>query len=77
MSKIVEIYIELFEDGSAAYRPTQAIYLGNGKYQVLPTPNYDTDDEIWEFPPGTVIKCEEDLYQGKKYLRAVAKSECD
>lgn len=44
--------MQLLEDGGAAVRPTQAVPLGNGIYRILPTPDYDPEDEIWEFLPG-------------------------
>ncbi len=69
----VEIYIHLPED--SASRPTQAIVLGNNVYQVLPTLDYDPEDEAWEFVPGTLVRCEEREYQGKRYLQAIKKVE--
>jgi hypothetical protein len=67
----VEIYIYLEED--SAYRPTQAIALGNNLYRVLPTPDYDPEDEVWEFLPGSTVRCEQREYKGKSYLQAVEK----
>lgn len=54
---LVEVYVNLLEEGSPVARPTQAIDLGNGTYKLLPTPHYDPEDEIWEFLPGTVVRC--------------------
>lgn len=54
----VEIYVQLLEEGTPTARPTQAVPLGNGLYKVLPTPRYDPENEIWEFVPGTVVRCE-------------------
>lgn len=54
----VEIYVQLLEEGTPTARPTQAVPLGNGLYKILPTPNYDPEDEIWEFPPGSIVRCE-------------------
>lgn len=51
------IYINLLEEGSPTARPTQAESLGNGTFRVLPTPNYDPENEIWEFLPGTIVRC--------------------
>jgi len=58
--KTVEIYVQLLEEGTPTARPTQAIPLGNGRYKILPTPNYDPEDEIWEFLPGEIVRCEID-----------------
>jgi hypothetical protein len=67
----VKVYVFLLDEGSAAARPTQAIDLGNGLYKLLPTPDYENDDEHWEFPPGSIVRVEEEEYNGKKYLMAV------
>jgi hypothetical protein len=45
------VYVNLLDEGSDAARPTEAIELGNGHYRLLPTANYDPEDEHWEFPP--------------------------
>ncbi len=52
-----KVYLNLLEEGTPTARPTQAIPLGNNTYKLLPTPNYDPEDEIWEFLPGSVVKC--------------------
>lgn len=55
--KTVKIYIQLLEEGTPTARPTQAIPLSNGLYKMLPTPNYNPESEIWEFLPGSIVKC--------------------
>jgi len=58
-NKTVQIYVQLIDEGTPTARPTQAVELGNGCFKVLPTPKYDPEDEKWEFPPGSIVKCEE------------------
>ena len=53
------IYVSLLEEGTATMRPTEAIIVGEGLYKLLPTKDYDPEDEIWEFLPGTVVRCKE------------------
>lgn len=65
------IYIYLEED--SAYRPTQAIALDDGLYHVLPTPDYDPEDEDWQFVPGSIVRCEERESNGQPFLLAVEK----
>jgi hypothetical protein len=62
----IEIYVQLLEEGTPTARPTQALDLGNGLYKVLPTPKYNPENEIWEFPPGSVVKCKrtEGVFRG-------------
>jgi hypothetical protein len=65
----IEIYVNVIDDYSAT--PTQAIILANGLFKILPTPAYDPEDETWQFLPGAIVRCEENEYNGKKYLLAV------
>jgi hypothetical protein len=51
-----EIYVILLDEGTDTIRPTKAEVLPNGLYKLLPTPNYDPEDEHWEFPPGSIVK---------------------
>lgn len=54
-----EIYIRLLEEGTDVFRPTQGEEISEGIYRVLPTVNYDPEDEVWEFLPGTIVRCKE------------------
>jgi hypothetical protein len=56
---IRDIYIKLFEEGTDVYRPTKVELISEGIFRVLPTENYDSDDEIREFIPGTIVSCKE------------------
>ncbi len=68
----VEIYVELPEEGSPTIRPTMAVYLGEGLYEVLSAPDYDPEDEVWEFPPGSIVRVEKRVgFDGKEYLHAL------
>lgn len=73
MTNTVKIYIPLLEEGSATIRGTQAIPLGEGLYKVLPATDYDPDDEIWEFLPDSVVRCEDKLNFGERIILAVEK----
>jgi hypothetical protein len=72
MAHTVEIYIRLMDEGTECSRPTQALDLGNGLFKVLPTPNYDSCDEVWEFPPDSIVRSEVRRSEGKEFLLAVA-----
>ncbi len=72
--KNVTIYINLPEEGSPTRRPTQATDLGNGFFHVLATPDYNPEDEVWEFPPGSIVQCEKKLHKGQEYFLAVKKA---
>ena len=71
----VKIYVPLLEEGTPTVRGTQAIPLGGDLYKVLPTSDYDSEDEIWEFLPGSIVRCDVavDPRNGEKFLRAIEK----
>lgn len=53
-----EIYIDLQDEDVDVWRPTPAERLPDGRYRVLPAPDYDPEDEHWQFPPGSIVECE-------------------
>jgi len=57
-SKTVKVYVNLLEEGVPTLRPTQAVPLGNDIYKLLPAIDYDPNDEIWEFLPNSIVRCE-------------------
>ncbi|MGH7139995.1 MAG: hypothetical protein ACREHD_30005 [Pirellulales bacterium] len=66
----IEIYIPLLNEGTDVLRPTQGLVVGPNEVQVLATPEYDPADEEWEFPPGTKVKCVQELRSGRELLVA-------
>ncbi|HEY1528417.1 MAG TPA: hypothetical protein VGH51_19500 [Candidatus Angelobacter sp.] len=64
------IYIRLAGEGTDVFRPTEALDLGGGLFKVLAPPDYDPEDEKWEFPPGSVVECEKAQSAKGEYLRA-------
>lgn len=58
-----EIYVRLLGEGTVVYRPVMAVHQGDGTYRVLATQGYDPEDEQWEFPPGSLVRCEERCLQ--------------
>jgi hypothetical protein len=72
MAQTIEIYIRLLDEGTECSRPTQALKLGNRLFKVLPTSNYDPADEVWEFPPDSVVRSEVRCSEGKEFLLAIS-----
>ncbi len=68
----VMVYVPLLDEGTPTIRGTQAIPMGGDLYKILPTPNYDPEDETWEFLPGSIVRCDEikSAITGKQILRA-------
>lgn len=74
MENTVLIYVRLPEEETPTSRPTEATVLKNDLYQLLPTVDYDPEDEVWEFLPGSVVRAEKTITaNGKEILLAVEK----
>ena len=75
-----KIYIRLLDEGVDSWLPTTGEKITDTVYKVLPTDDYDPNDEDWEFIPGTVVKCElqeKDSGRGEKIKILVAISEAE
>lgn len=51
------VHVELLDEGTPTLRPVEAVPLGDDCYRLVPTPDYDPEDETWAFLPGTVVRC--------------------
>jgi hypothetical protein len=69
-----EVYVALLDEGTAVWRPVAAEQVGPGLFRLLgPVP----DDEVWEFPPGAVVRCEGRQLSGGAALVAVERVEAE
>ena len=66
---LVPIYVRLMGEGTACCRPTRGERIGKDIFKVLATPDYNAEDEHWEFPPGSIVRAA--TVAGKNYLLAV------
>lgn len=70
------IYIQLLDEGTPVWRPTEGEMVADMVFKVLPTENYDPEDEHWEFPPGTIVRCKKQIkhnQEAQEVLVAVEK----
>jgi hypothetical protein len=67
----VKLFVYLLAEGTDVWRPTEAVSVGDGLFKILPTPEYDPEDEVWEFPPGSVVRCETRQGDSGEYIVAV------
>lgn len=65
------IYIKLLEEGTTVYRPVPAIEISRDIYKILGHDNYEEDDELWEFKPGTLVFVERKINEDGEILVAV------
>jgi hypothetical protein len=68
---IETIYIPLVDEGTDVLRPVNAVRLDQQLYQILLTEEYDSDDEKWKFPPGTIVRCREEIRAQTAIILAV------
>jgi hypothetical protein len=54
----VQVYVRLLNEGTEVFRPTQAVEIGKGLFELMATPHYDSEDEAWEFLPGAIVRIE-------------------
>jgi hypothetical protein len=71
--KLKTIHIRLLDEIVDVWRPTKAVDLGDGLFCVLPTDDYNPDDEEWEFPPGTTVQCKKQKLSEGETLIAIEK----
>lgn len=51
---------------------TEALELGNGLVKILPTTDYDPEDEAWEFPAESIVPIKRVDDPAGAYLLAVS-----
>jgi hypothetical protein len=72
-TQTITLYVRLLDEGTNCWRPTQAELVKEGIYRLLPTTNYNPDDESWEFLPGTLVRCQTlMLSEGSKIVAVAA-----
>jgi len=69
------VYVALLDEGLDVWRPTEAEQLPNGSYRILATPDYDAEDEKWEFPPGSHVICQKRRISTGEVLAAVRRAQ--
>lgn len=70
-TKRIRIYIRLLSEGTEVSRPAEAADLGNGLFQIVAAPDYNSQDETWEFPPGSIVRSETHRDETGEYRLAI------
>ena len=66
-----QIYVALLDEGTDVWRPAPALKLQDETYVVLRPDDYDPAFEQWQFPPGTMVVCEQKQLSGAVVTVAV------
>jgi len=69
------VYVELLGEGVEVRRLVDAEAVGGGTYRLIAPADYDPATEVWQFRPGSVVRCETRLLSDGPTLVAVAKVE--
>lgn len=70
------IYVKLLDEGVDVWRPVVATRLASGSYRIDER-SVDIEDEMWEFMPGTAVKCVERRLSGGVHLVAIERADDD
>ena len=65
-----KIYIYMPDEAVDTWRPVEASIENGANYRIANTPS--PPDEVWEFPPGSVVRCEWRQLEDGPALVAVA-----
>lgn len=67
----MNVMMPLEDEGTPVWRPVEARLLRDGRYEILgPVP----DDEVWRYPPGTIVHCEVRQFEVGDRLVAVSRA---
>ncbi|HUR36227.1 MAG TPA: hypothetical protein VM009_00315 [Terriglobales bacterium] len=68
----VQVHVRLLNAATDALRATLATEMGGGMYKLFPTDDYETQQESWEFVPGSMVRAEKRTNPaGETFLLAV------
>lgn len=67
------VFVKLLEEGTDVYRPVPARIWGDGETATLLEPDdYESADETWQYPPGSVVCLQRISLSGAEVLAAVS-----
>jgi hypothetical protein len=70
------VYVRLLDEGADVWRPVSATALPDGTFRLAEPDGYDSEAEVWEFPPHARVKCASKRFaDGEEGLVAIAYAE--
>ena len=58
---MADVHVALLGEGTSAWRPVEARHIHGTVYEIL---GLVPDDEEWEFQPGQLVECEQQVFSG-------------
>ena len=68
------IYVRLLNEGTEVFRPVSATQVALNVFKLDKEHFYDSEDEEWEFSPGSQVCVEERMLEGNHVLIATSYS---
>jgi len=68
------IYVRLLNEGTEVFRPVSATRIALDIFKLDNEDSYDSEDEEWEFLPGSQVCVEERMLEGNHVLIATSYS---
>jgi hypothetical protein len=65
---MLTVYIKLLNEGTLVFRPAYAERVDKNTVKLLPVADYNQRDEEWEFPPGSIVRCESRVMDDENIL---------
>ena len=66
----IAIYMPLLNEGVDVVRPVSGLVVRPNVVLVEVTADYDPEFETWLFPPGSEVRCNPEVWEGKQILVA-------
>ena len=66
----IEFYVPLLNEGTDVLRPATGRFVGPDLVRVDAPGDYDPENEEWEFPPGSEVRCVAEFRGGRHILVA-------
>ena len=67
MTLTLKVYVALKDEGTDCWRSVDAVKKKDGVFQIISVP---PEDEAWEFPSGSQVKCKRQRLQDGEALVA-------
>ena len=71
-TNMIWVYVRLMGEGTLVFRPTRAIPIGPGTVRLVAPSSHDSEDEDWEYKPGSVVRIERRKLEGAEADVAVS-----
>jgi hypothetical protein len=69
---MTEIYVYIRKEGTDVWRPVEAVESEDGTFLITSPP---VEDQEWQFPSGSRVKCEQRKFESGSALVAVRYAE--